>query len=344
MPLETLADELGAVAGRIEREAKLRIDAALADVGRQQAEIALLIERLERDLRDRLAALTNGPRGEVGPAGEPGQPGQVGESGSQGEPGAMGATGPQGEPGAAGEPGPIGQPGPQGLAGAAGEAGPVGPEGAPGKDGPQGPQGPQGDPGPPGSDGALGPQGAVGSAGPQGPQGERGADGPSGAKGEKGEQGALPVIEAWTDHVHYASQVRTHNGATYQACRDTGTAPPHEDWICLAAAGAPGRSLDICETYDATRSYRALNVVALNGASFAARKDNPGVCPGGGWQMIAAQGRKGDKGEPGAAGESGKPGPAVVGLSISDDALLVLTNADGSTVELDFYPILRRTR
>ena len=46
---------------------------------------------------------------------------------------------------------------------------------------------------------------------------------------------------------------------------------------------------------------------ALRG-SFIAKKDNPGPCPGAGWQLIASQGKRGDKGE---RGLQGIPGVAV---------------------------------
>src|SRR6516165_6661622 len=67
----------------------------------------------------------------------------------------------------------------------------------------------------------------------------------------------------------------------------------------------PLRSLTVVGTYDPTRVYRALDVVVTGGASFAARIDNPGVCPGDGWQLVASQGKKG---APGADGRDGKPG------------------------------------
>src|SRR5262245_41271060 len=55
-------------------------------------------------------------------------------------------------------------------------------------------------------------------------------------------------------------------------------------------------------TYDSQAKYSANDVVACNGASFIARRDNPGVCPGAGWQMIAAEGKRGVAGERGAPG------------------------------------------
>ena len=52
-------------------------------------------------------------------------------------------------------------------------------------------------------------------------------------------------------------------------------------------------------------TYKALDIVALNGGSFIAKKDDPGSCPGAGWQLIASQGKRGDKGERGLQGISG---------------------------------------
>jgi hypothetical protein len=79
--------------------------------------------------------------------------------------------------------------------------------------------------------------------------------------------------------------------------------------------GADGRSFDVKGTYDPRARYRALAVVALNGCSFAARQDDPGPCPGDGWQLIAAQGKRGTRGEPGERGLQGPPGrdaPSIV--------------------------------
>ena len=61
-----------------------------------------------------------------------------------------------------------------------------------------------------------------------------------------------------------------------------------------------------------------LEIVALNGSSFIAKIDEPGPCPGDGWQLIASAGKpgkpgmKGDRGEAGPKGEKGEAGlPAV---------------------------------
>jgi hypothetical protein len=111
-----------------------------------------------------------------------------------------------------------------------------------------------------------------------------------------------------------------HDGATWQALRDTGHAPPHEDWIPIARAGRDARMPTPVGTFDAERKYQALDVVAINGASFIARHDDPGGCPGEGWQLMARQGargiagprgEKGDRGAQGDRGEKGAPAPKI---------------------------------
>lgn len=65
-PFDVLADELGAVAGRIERESKLRIDVALAEAARCDAERNLRTERALREVQDRLASIKDGEPGVAG--------------------------------------------------------------------------------------------------------------------------------------------------------------------------------------------------------------------------------------------------------------------------------------
>jgi hypothetical protein len=73
----------------------------------------------------------------------------------------------------------------------------------------------------------------------------------------------------------------------------------------------PLRSLVVAGTYDGTVKYRALDVVALNGASFCARIDDPGPCPGDGWQVVACQGKKGAPGADGRDGRDGRDAPRI---------------------------------
>ena len=110
------------------------------------------------------------------------------------------------------------------------------------------------------------------------------------------------------DTVHYAGDAVTHAGALWQATKDTGQAPPHADWICLAADGQDGITPTIRGTYDPAGIYARLDIVALNSSSFIARKDQPGPCPGEDWQLIVSAGKQGRPGPPGAKGERGEPG------------------------------------
>lgn len=169
---------------------------------------------------------------------------------------------------------------------------------------------------------------------------------PPAEPGKDGDPGKLPIVRAWTDDVTYEGDVRTHNGATWQALKDTAKEPPHADWTCLAAAGsngADGRSFKIRDTYVEGADYRELDVVVLDGGSFAAKRDDPGPCPGDGWKMIARQGKPGRPGDP---GKKGDPGPVVTaslrGGSIDDGGILTLLNADGTEVEVDLYPVLSK--
>jgi hypothetical protein len=268
--------------------------AAMADL---RAAIAAVPAEMREMIAARLAELRNGIDGAAGP---------------QGQPGPAGEPGPAGDPGLAGPPGAAGLEGPPGPIGAPGVRGDSGPPGEPGPAGERGLAGPAGERGAPGTVGAPGEPGAIGAMGPPGAPGERG---PAGERGEKGAPGALSACKPFVEGaVHYEGDVIVHCGSTYQAHRDTAKAPPHVDWVLLAGAGRDAVPPVVCGTWRAEGAYRALNIVALNGGSFIARHDDPGACPGEGWQLIASAGRAGksgpagDRGEPGQRGERGMPG------------------------------------
>jgi hypothetical protein len=62
-----------------------------------------------------------------------------------------------------------------------------------------------------------------------------------------------------------------------------------------------------------------------SGAAFIARRDNPGICPGDGWQLLSRQGRPGHRGETGERGprgekgEKGEPGATVVSSQLDSE-------------------------
>jgi hypothetical protein len=185
------------------------------------------------------------------------------------------------------------------------------------RDGHDGERGPQG---------VSGPQGPAGECGTTGPQGLAGAPGEPGLPGPAGEPGALPAVREWRpDTVHYAGAVVTHGDGTFQAIRDTGQAPGHADWICLARPGRDAAMPKVCGTWSEAETYAALDIVALGGSSFIARRAAPGPCPGEGWQLIASAGKPGrpgpkgdagDRGEAGSRGAPGAPAPLIVGWTI----------------------------
>lgn len=279
---------------------------------------------MQRMVAERLATLRNGepgPQGVQGERGERGEPGHDGAPGPIGERGEPGPQGPIGEPGLIGERGEKGEPGApgnDGAAGARGESGAIGPMGDPGlpgaagergEAGPQGERGVTGEPGPVGERGLTGECGPMGSPGPIGERGERGE------KGERGDDGMLPIVKVWQPGVFYRGNVVSAHGASWQAERDTADVPGvGKDWYCLARAGRDGITPRVRGRFDEKAEYRALDVVALNGGSFIARQDNPGACPGDGWQLIASQGKSGAKGERGDRGEKGIKGdPGAAG-------------------------------
>jgi hypothetical protein len=232
-----------------------------------------------------------------------------------------------------------GAPGPAGERGEAGDQGERGEPGAMGPAGPAGASGEKGDQGPPG---AAGPPGEAGSAGEQGPAGIPGPAGKDGAPGTI--EAALPYRDG---EVHYRGQVVLLGGSTWQARADTARAPPHEDWACLASAGRDAATPVVRGTWRDGDAYAALDIVALNGGSFIARKDAPGPCPGEGWQLIASAGKpgkpgpKGDHGAPGARGErgpAGDPAPVILGWRIDREAYtaqpIMSDNSEAPPLEL----------
>jgi hypothetical protein len=141
------------------------------------------------------------------------------------------------------------------------------------------------------------------------------------------------------------------DGSTYQALRDTGHGVTHADWICLARAGRDGRdgvTPDIRGTYDAHERYVKLDIVACGGAAFIAKYDNPGICPGNGWQMMSQQGRRGkpgqtgERGPRGEKGDTGPPAAQFLGSRIDENYNLLRILSDGTKEILALRPAFER--
>jgi hypothetical protein len=151
-------------------------------------------------------------------------------------------------------------------------------------------------------------------------------------------------VKVWRPGVAYAADVVCHDGATWQALRDTGQAPPHEDWTCLARAGRDAVWPQPVGTFEAGRNYKALDIVAINGGSFISRRDDPGDCPGEGWQLMTRQGargiagprgEKGDRGAQGDRGERGAPAPRIASWKVDREKYAVTPiMSDGSSGQM----------
>lgn len=158
--------------------------------------------------------------------------------------------------------------------------------------------------------------------------------------------GVFPVVRAWTDDgVTYAGQLVRHEGSIWQAQRDTGKAPPHDDWSEVVAKGQDGSTWEWRGLFSPEASYAKGDVVAGDGGSFVAVIDEPGPCPGDGWRGIAQRGKPGRPGDKGDKGDSikGAPGASIAAFYPDpdrDEAVILLS--DGTEIRGDFYPLLEK--
>lgn len=133
----------------------------------------------------------------------------------------------------------------------------------------------------------------------------------------KSAAGKLPVArDGWKpETIVYEGVLMAHRGAMWQATKDTAQEPGGGDWVCVAGAGKDGRdgkdgtTPNVRGTYSSAGTYKKLDIAITDGAAFIATRDNPGKCPGPGWQMISCQGKRGHVGQRGERGERGPPGP-----------------------------------
>lgn len=305
-PLEVLADELAGIAKDVESDVRRQTETIIAQAQRQLAEMeARFMERrfalreFETDVLGRIETRLAEIRSPVD--GSDGAPGERGEPGERG---------PAGEPGRDGEPGPRGE---------------------------AGPQGDRGEAGPPGEPGPRGERGEPGERGADGLPGERGEKGDSGERGAEGPPGKLGIVREWTRGVHYEGDCVTCGGSLWQAAKDTGEMPGHEDWLLLASKGQDGASPDPRGLYDPEGQYARLSIVSLDGGAFIATRDNPGPCPGDGWRLLVARGKSGkpgEKGDPGLKGDKGDPGPGLADVRREGFSLLFI-RTDGEVIGCD---------
>jgi len=160
--------------------------------------------------------------------------------------------------------------------------------------------------------------------------------------------GRLPVARTWQPEcVVYEGQFVSHNGSLWQAKSDTATTPGGDAWLCVARAGRDARMLTVRGTYDGREKYQQLDIVAMGGGSFIAKYDNPGSCPGDGWQLMCKQGktgRPGYRGPPGDKGEKGDPGVSTVSWQVDSAQYRVSPLMSDGTVGsmLDLHPLAQQ--
>jgi len=163
--------------------------------------------------------------------------------------------------------------------------------------------------------------------------------------------GKLPVSKIWRpESVTYAAEVASYDGSLWQACKDTAQVPGGSDWVCVARAGrdgCDGLTPNVRGTFNVHKTYARLDVVEFDNASYVARRDDPGLCPGDGWQISSRSGRRGpvgERGERGRIGERGARGeatPTIVSCQIDPvHYRAVPTMSDGTFgAPLDLRPL-----
>lgn len=96
--------------------------------------------------------------------------------------------------------------------------------------------------------------------------------------------------------------------------------------------------------FDPDGSYRALDVVSLNGCEWRAKHDNPGPLPGDGWMLSAQRGKPG-KAAAALPAIAGKDGASIIAGAFDRDAMqLTLARDDGEAFTIDFLPLAEAIR
>jgi hypothetical protein len=88
-------------------------------------------------------------------------------------------------------------------------------------------------------------------------------------------------------------------------------------------------------THDPKAEYLANDMVAKDGGTFVAKRNNPGPLPGDGWQLLAKQGQRGIAGE---RGPPGRDAPTIKSWKVDRQHFLVIPvmsdGREGPTLEL----------
>jgi hypothetical protein len=160
----------------------------------------------------------------------------------------------------------------------------------------------------------------------------------------------MPPFKQWTPNTAaLAGDLYAHNGAAWSAqCRTASEPKDGEHWQCVSAPGKDGengRGFRPRGIWSSAKTYRELDVVSHNGGAWAARRDDPGVCPGEGWQCFSMPGKRGPAGETGARGEKGD-GVGLLRISawaIAEGYLAIPELSNGQIgAALDLRPVLER--
>jgi hypothetical protein len=66
-----------------------------------------------------------------------------------------------------------------------------------------------------------------------------------------------------------------------------------------------------------------MDIAMVNGSAFIALHDSPGACPGPGWRLLAAVGKRGCRGTTGPKGEPGMTPPGISSWHVDAKAFTV---------------------
>ena len=97
-----------------------------------------------------------------------------------------------------------------------------------------------------------------------------------------------------------------HKGSLYQARKDTAQAPGGSDWVCVARHGRDAITPTVRGAYDVNERYGELDIVSFDGCAYIARSDDPGLCPGEGWEPLSSAASKAAAARPSEARKAKK--------------------------------------